>query len=338
MSMNMDGLAFFSSNESSSKPANLHELLQYEDWRFVEAAYELLLARKPDQNGYGFYLTRIRNGARKLQILKEISKSPEASPQRKNIKGLRKALFMDSIGSLPVVGNIFRRLVSLEGDSKLEVRLRILEQKNSVVGDVVPAIVSQQTVVEARLNQVPQLVGDLSKQLTVMETRLNPVPQLVGDLSNRLTSLAKRSLLEKLNARDIQNLAQSVEDLRQRQSAVAQSVEDLRQRQSSFAQSAEDLGQRQSIFAQFVEDFGQRQSACTQSVEDLGQRQTAVETQLPALFQTLSDLNQRQLVSDNDRDNLTKSMPVALRKLAREVAEGHKKMTDLEALLESRYR
>lgn len=59
------------------------------------------------------------------------------------------------------------------------------------------------------------------------------------------------------------------------------------------------------------------------------QRQNQVETllgdlkerQFPTLLQTLSDLNHRQLVSDNGLDNLRNSVPVALRKLARDLAE-----------------
>jgi predicted SAM-dependent methyltransferase len=52
-----------------------------------------------------------------------------------------------------------------------------------------------------------------------------------------------------------------------------------------------------------------------QSLEDARRRQEAT------LLQTLSDLNHRQLVSDNGLDNLRNSVPVALRKLTRDLAE-----------------
>lgn len=55
---------------------------------------------------------------------------------------------------------------------------------------------------------------------------------------------------------------------------------------------------------------------------DLNHRQHVFETQqLPTLLQTLSDLNHRQLASDNDRDNLVKSGPVALRKITRDLVD-----------------
>jgi predicted SAM-dependent methyltransferase len=236
-SMKIDEVTVTSSSASSSRPANLQELLEYQDWRFIEAAYDLLLARKPDKEGYDFYTSRIRSGVGKIQILKEISSSPEAISKGRRIVGLQKALRMDAIGSLPIVGGILRRLISLDGNSKSEVRLRILEQRNSALSDALPGIISQQTAAETRLRQVPQLVQ-----------RIN--------------------LLEELKSHNIPSLAQSV--------------------------------------------------------AELGQRQSDFEThQLPTLLQTLSDINHRQLASDSDRDNLTKSVPVALRKVARELVEIH---------------
>src|SRR5262245_14526870 len=67
----------------------------------------------------------------------------------------------------------------------------------------------------------------------------------------------------------------------------------------------------------------------TQNLSDLDQRQRAFDQrlftfemeQLPTLLQTVADINQRQLASDNDRDNLVKSVPVALRKITREIVE-----------------
>jgi hypothetical protein len=48
--------------------------------------------------------------------------------------------------------------------------------------------------------------------------------------------------------------------------------------------------------------------------------------QLPTLLQTLSDLNHRQLSNDNDRDNLVKSVPVALRKITRDLIDMQEKL------------
>jgi SAM-dependent methyltransferase len=55
---------------------------------------------------------------------------------------------------------------------------------------------------------------------------------------------------------------------------------------------------------------------------DLNHRQHVFEAeQLPRLLQTVSDLNHRQLASDNDKDNLVKSVPVALRRITRDLID-----------------
>lgn len=48
--------------------------------------------------------------------------------------------------------------------------------------------------------------------------------------------------------------------------------------------------------------------------------------QLPTLLQSLSDLNHRQLTSDKDKENLVNSVPVALRKLTRDLLDVKEKL------------
>ena len=62
------------------------------------------------------------------------------------------------------------------------------------------------------------------------------------------------------------------------------------------------------------------------------------------MLQTLADINHRQLASDNDRANLVKSAPVALRRMARDIkaltstrAAGHRRIEQtIPASLEAR--
>lgn len=55
--------------------------------------------------------------------------------------------------------------------------------------------------------------------------------------------------------------------------------------------------------------------------------------QLPTLLQTVSALNQRQLASDNDRVNLVKSVPVALRRMGRDIADTRAELQRIERAL-----
>jgi predicted SAM-dependent methyltransferase len=53
--------------------------------------------------------------------------------------------------------------------------------------------------------------------------------------------------------------------------------------------------------------------------------------QLPTLLQALSDMNQRQLSEANARENLVQSVPVALRKLTRDIVELREQNAGLQA-------
>jgi len=57
----------------------------------------------------------------------------------------------------------------------------------------------------------------------------------------------------------------------------------------------------------------------SQLLANLDHRALFESQQLPTLLQALADVNHRQLSSDNDRDNLVQSVPVALRTIARDL-------------------
>lgn len=76
------------------------------------------------------------------------------------------------------------------------------------------------------------------------------------------------------------------------------------------------LGHRQQVLE--TEQIPALQS----TISALNHRQHGFETErIPALQESISSLNNRQLSSDNNRDNLVKSVPVALRKITRELAD-----------------
>ncbi len=74
-----------------------------------------------------------------------------------------------------------------------------------------------------------------------------------------------------------------------------------------------------------------------QTISDLNHRQHVFETeQLPSLLQTISDLNHRQLSNDNDTDNLVKSVPVALRKITRDLIEIRSQLESVSSSMDQR--
>ena len=78
--------------------------------------------------------------------------------------------------------------------------------------------------------------------------------------------------------------------------------------------------------------MGTDNSATGTLLANLDHRGLFESQQLPTLLQALADVNQRQLASDNDRDNLVKSAPVALRTMARDL----KSLQDALAAMQGR--
>lgn len=71
----------------------------------------------------------------------------------------------------------------------------------------------------------------------------------------------------------------------------------------------------------------------SQLLANLDHRGLFESQQLPTLLQALADVNHRQLASDNDRDNLVKSAPVALRTMARELKQLQDALANMQAEL-----
>ncbi|MEQ5843328.1 FkbM family methyltransferase [Paraburkholderia acidicola] len=118
----------------SSASANLKTLLQCHDSLFVESAYLTLLKRKPDSEGYRYYLSRLRAGVSKTQILGQLYASSEARTMGVELPGLRQALKWQRLAKLPVVGGLIRSLSGAEGTTAVENRLRAIEQQIFLLG------------------------------------------------------------------------------------------------------------------------------------------------------------------------------------------------------------
>jgi FkbM family methyltransferase len=112
-------------NPETDEASSLSALLACQDDRFVECAYLTLLKRQPDTDGLGFYLSRLRNGAPKLQLLGEIMESKEAQSIGIVVPGLRNAVKLHkALSRIPMFGflleNLIKKSSSLSGRAVLD--------------------------------------------------------------------------------------------------------------------------------------------------------------------------------------------------------------------------
>lgn len=90
--------------------SELERLLQLRDKQFVRGAYHLVLQRDSDPKGFSFYLSQLRRGVDKIQIVGQLRKSPEGQKLQEPYAGFDAELAKFVKGTK----NIFQNLLGKE--------------------------------------------------------------------------------------------------------------------------------------------------------------------------------------------------------------------------------
>jgi GT2 family glycosyltransferase len=112
----------------SQQQISLPLILSLNDEAFINAAYQSILGRAPDEDGKRHYLTQLRSGISKLEILGQFTSSQEGKNVKAIIPGLHKALRQLHLFKTPILGPLLRLLSNAE-QSKVIKRLNITENK-----------------------------------------------------------------------------------------------------------------------------------------------------------------------------------------------------------------
>jgi len=95
---------------------DLEELLALHDRTFVTLAYQAMLKRDPDPEGFDYYLQMLRSGRlRKERILASFRDSDEGKKQNVRVRGLGWAVFKLKITRVPLLGGVADYLFALFG-------------------------------------------------------------------------------------------------------------------------------------------------------------------------------------------------------------------------------
>ncbi len=98
---------------------HVKDLLKYHDREFVQHAYQAILKREPDEQGYRDFTEMLRSGQRnKVDVLGSLSFSPEGRKHHLKIEGLLTPLLIQRLARIPVLGYFVRltwALVRLPG-------------------------------------------------------------------------------------------------------------------------------------------------------------------------------------------------------------------------------
>lgn len=104
-------------------------LIARHDAEFIRVAYEAVLGRAPDHEGAAYYLERLRAGTHKLEILRQMRRSPEGRNFIPGVAGLDRAIKRHRMANLPLVGWILRLYAGGESNSAIERQLRIVSNE-----------------------------------------------------------------------------------------------------------------------------------------------------------------------------------------------------------------
>ena len=335
----MSGDPFFlgDSTAQGSDPTTLDDLLQCHDRQFVESAYRLILARNADTEGFQFYLTRLRSGIKKLEIVSELSKSDEAIARCGELRVLRNSLRWHRLMAIPLLGPIISLLyvrTTTNGVSTVKFGALAASTPGSRTPDLQELLHFQDTqfidaAYWAILRRAPDPVG-LAYYLTRLRSGARKL-QILGELKSseeartsgieipglraalRMQRLSKVALLGRLAGYCFKLEGDSVIEVRSR--VAEQQVFLLKMEVSRISQRQRQLETQ------------------LRPLEDLEHRFLDFQSQqLPTFLRTLSELNHRQLASDSDRNNLVKSVPVALRTITRDIFELRTRLDNNEQL------
>jgi 2-polyprenyl-3-methyl-5-hydroxy-6-metoxy-1,4-benzoquinol methylase len=107
---------------------SIHDFSKYHDAEFIRNAYHGILKRDPDPHGYNYYLTKLRQGDRKGEILGRMRYSKEGKQRNVAVRGLLPLFLAEISFNIPVLGYFLEIAASI---AMLPKRLRYIRQWES---------------------------------------------------------------------------------------------------------------------------------------------------------------------------------------------------------------
>ncbi len=155
--------------ESDEPITTVPRLLEPHDRQFIHTAYQSILGRAPDPEGERYYLARLRAGTHKLDILRQLRRSPEGRAFIPGVAGLDRAIKRHRRANLPLIGWIIRWLTGAEGNGATHRQLRIVLNEMGRVQ-------SDQMMMARAIQQVAERTETLAERTERLAERMESAP------------------------------------------------------------------------------------------------------------------------------------------------------------------
>lgn len=119
----------YSMPADESPITSVPRLLAPHDEEFIRVAYQAVLGRAPDPEGHTYYLGRLREGIHKLEILRQLRRSPEGRNFIPGVAGLDKAIRRHRRANLPLIGFLIRLWAGAESNGATARQIRALRNE-----------------------------------------------------------------------------------------------------------------------------------------------------------------------------------------------------------------
>lgn len=110
-----------------STPLHVSYFLNFYDEQFVWELYAKLLNRKPDVQGNAYYLSLVRAGVSRYEIVSNIASSREFASRKVPLAGMKSYRVYRSLAAIPVLGRFVQGVVFLFNIETFLKDLRALE-------------------------------------------------------------------------------------------------------------------------------------------------------------------------------------------------------------------
>lgn len=95
---------------SANKIHSLNELISYDEDKFLEQAYQVILGRYPDTNGKQYYKNRLNLGVSRIEIVCQLRLGSEGKIRNLQVDGLDEAVRKYKLVKTPIIGKMLSAL------------------------------------------------------------------------------------------------------------------------------------------------------------------------------------------------------------------------------------
>ncbi|HVI43004.1 MAG TPA: rhamnan synthesis F family protein [Anaerovoracaceae bacterium] len=173
-------------NQSNTRAKSIEELLSFYDERFIYCAYQTILGRAPDPGGLHYYVTRVRDGISKMEIIAQISQGKEGKAYQVKLAGLDDALSRHKRLNVPLLGPLIQFARKLGTGSEITKNLRAIENTLHVIDE---KIQRSDAISTAALPQIAPIEVESSVQYNSIAFRkLNFKLSKASDMNGKAAS------------------------------------------------------------------------------------------------------------------------------------------------------